>query len=97
MESPESLEAVTMEVLVEVEVALTLYQLDHKGAAPDTLEVLLQESETYPEGYLEGGSVPVDGWDHALVYSKTEAGYTLHSMGSNGVDDGGAGDDIRSQ
>jgi hypothetical protein len=90
----EVLTALTKAALMEVDVALTLYQLDHKGAAPDSLAILLVASEMYPKGYLEGGNVPVDAWEHAFVYTKGTDGYTLHSMGPDGQDNSGGGDDI---
>ncbi|MEM9379829.1 MAG: type II secretion system protein GspG [Planctomycetota bacterium] len=84
----------TQETLVEIAVAIRLFELDHQGAAPDSLAALLQKTDTYPGGYLEGGSVPDDAWGQAFVYTKSETGYTLWSLGANGIDDGGAGDDL---
>ncbi len=98
-ESPqgEVILALTQASVMQVDVAITLYQLDHKGAAPDSLADLLVKSANYPEGYLDGGKLPVDGWDRALVYSKTDDGYKLYSMGPDAQDNGGDGDDITSQ
>ncbi len=89
--------ALTEASVMQVDVAITLYQLDHKGVAPASLADLLAKSTNYPDGYLDGGGVPHDGWDHELVYSKTDDGYQLYSMGPNGQDDGGEGDDIGSR
>jgi hypothetical protein len=53
-----------------------------KGAYPDSLEELQQA------GYLK--EIPMDPWsDKPLVYRKTAEGYTLYSVGTNFVDDGG--------
>ncbi|QDV10098.1 Bacterial type II secretion system protein G [Planctomycetes bacterium Poly30] len=92
--SPEALLSTTEESLVDLDVALTLYQYDHKGAAPASLDALLETSTKYPNGYLESDALPMDGWGHAFIYAKTDEAYRLYSMGPNGVDDGGAGDDI---
>ncbi|MEM6567295.1 MAG: type II secretion system protein GspG [Planctomycetota bacterium] len=84
----------TQETLVEIAVAIRLFELDHQGAAPESLTALLQKTPAYPGGYLEGGSVPQDAWGQAFVYALSDSGYTLWSIGANGIDDGGAGDDL---
>ncbi len=81
---------------MQVDVAITLYQLDHKGAAPASLADLHEKSDMHPSGYLDGDAVPMDGWGHAHVYKKTANGYDLYSMGPNGADDSNSGDDISS-
>ena len=55
------------------------------------------KTENYPNGYLDGAALPLDGWDRALVYRTVDGGYKLYSMGPNGEDDDGGGDDISSQ
>ena len=83
--------------VMRVDVAVTLYQLDHKGAPPASLADLSLKTENYPNGYLDGAALPLDGWDRALVYRTVAGGYKLYSMGPNGEDDDGGGDDISSQ
>ena len=83
--------------VMRVDVAVTLYQLDHKGAPPASLADLSLKTENYPNGYLDGAALPLDGWDRALVYRTVDGGYKLYSMGPNGEDDDGGGDDISSQ
>lgn len=83
----------TTDALVQVSVALTLYQLDNDDAVPATLADLTKAAANYPKGYLEG-TVPTDAWGNALVYKAGQKSYTLYSMGANGADDGGQGDDI---
>jgi competence protein ComGC len=62
-------------------IALQRYKLD-KGQYPESLDELVSN------GYLK--SKPIDSWsDKPLVYRKTEAGFTLYSIGKNFVDDGG--------
>ena len=73
--------------LIEIAVAIRLYELDHKGARSRqrSSDLLQTTSASYPEGYLEGGdSVPKDAWGRAFVYGKTAAGYALRSVGPNG-------------
>ncbi|MEM6671225.1 MAG: type II secretion system protein GspG [Planctomycetota bacterium] len=84
----------TQESLVAIAVAIRLYELDHAGGSPGSLADLLQTTDSYPGGYLEGGSVPTDAWGRAFVYERKDDGYALRSMGANGVDDAGAGDDL---
>ncbi len=83
----------TVDALVQVSVALTLYQLDHDDAVPQTLEELTKSAPNYPKGYLEG-AVPADAWGNALVYKPDGKTFTLYSAGANGVDEGGEGDDM---
>lgn len=83
----------TIDALVQVSVALTLYQLDHDDAVPATLDVLTKAAANYPKGYLEG-SVPTDAWGNALVFKPNGKEFSLYSIGANGVDEGGEGDDI---
>ena len=83
----------TIDALVQVSVALTLYQLDHDDAVPQTLEELTKPAPNYPKGYLEG-AVPADAWGNALLYKPDGKTFTLYSAGANGVDEGGEGDDM---
>jgi hypothetical protein len=85
----------TESTIIEVDLAITLYQLDHSGAAPATLAELTAKSTNYPDGYVTGGAIPKDSWGHDFVYAKTGDGYKLYSMGPNGQDDGGSGDDLQ--
>ena len=63
---------------------------------PSALDELLKGTDAFPKGFLEGSEVPKDGWGCALVYAVRDNGakYDLRSMGANGVDDQGAGDDV---
>jgi hypothetical protein len=53
------------------------------------------------EPILQGGTGPevygVDGWSRAFVYGIDEHGVSLYSLGPNGIDEGGKGDDIRAK
>ena len=61
---------------------------------PSTLAELAQPTPNHPRGFLDGAELPKDGWGRALEYALGEDGYTLWSLGPDGVDQGGAGDDI---
>lgn len=80
--------------LTQVDVALTIYRLD-QGSYPADLSSLTQARPGGKEPYIDG-AIPTDNWDNELVYvlDAEGGGYSLRSMGPNGVDDGGAGDDI---
>ena len=84
----------TDQALVQVDVALTIYRLDHK-AYPADLAALLKGDPDTGEPYIDGG-VPKDAWGNELVYvvDAEKGTYQLRSKGPNGVDDKGAGDDI---
>jgi hypothetical protein len=85
---------------VEVDVsllraAITVYRLDREKL-PASLQDLIESSENFPNGYLGGSKqLPKDPWNHDYVYVVTgPKGYQIRSMGPNGVDDQGQGDDI---
>ena len=65
-------------------VALAGYRAD-RGQYPEKLDDLTPD-------YVK--SVPPDPFtDQPLIYRVTADGYLLYSVGRNGVDDGGTGDD----
>jgi hypothetical protein len=81
--------------LLRLRTALEVYHWD-RSAYPNQLSDLTTPSANYPQGYLEGESIPLDDWGHAFVYALTsEGGFLLRSMGPNGQDDRGEGDDVR--
>ncbi|MCP3917892.1 MAG: hypothetical protein GY711_20285 [bacterium] len=83
--------------LAEVRVAITVYQLD-QGGLPSKFADLAQPTTNYPKGFLPSGSVPPkDGWGRDLRYAPAETTFKLWSIGPDGVDQDGAGDDILSQ
>ena len=79
--------------LNEFRMALTLYKLEN-GDYPDRLDQLLEPSQSYPEGYLGRDTLPLDPWGHPYRYVKTDSGYAVWSVGPNGQDENGAGDDL---
>jgi len=85
----------TITTLRGVKIGISLYksQFDH---APATLDELLKGTDAFPNGFLDGAAVPVDGWGRAFVYAKAADGktYSLRSSGPNGIDDQGSGDDV---
>ncbi len=83
--------------LKSVRVGLQAYRYANGGAYPASLSLLAEPAEGYPKGFLAEGVSLMDIWGHELGYS-VDAGadtYELYSHGRNGVDEGGAGDDIR--
>ncbi len=88
--------AATLSALRDARTALVVYRAQ-TGKIPATLEELLVGTPDFPDGFLPGRQLPVDGWKRALVYQRAAdgAGYTLHSCGPDGIDQHGAGDDVR--
>lgn len=88
--------ATTLAALREVRTAIAVYRSQF-NRVPGTAADLLQKTDAFPDGFLKGGKVPLDGWGHELVYTARAEGasYTLHSTGPDGVDQQGAGDDVR--
>lgn len=66
------------------------------GRYPAELESLVEPTESYPRGFLDGAALPEDGWGRSYRYQASEGGrsYRLWSAGRNGEDEGGAGDDL---
>lgn len=85
----------TVRALRSVKTGIAVFR-SQKNAVPAKLDDLLQPTDSFPKGFLESG-VPLDGWQHALVYKADVAAskYELYSVGPNGIDDAGAGDDVR--
>lgn len=59
------------------------------------LEALIQKPTTGPEckryapnGYIEGGKVPVDAWDNPFSYTSDGKTFTIKSLGADGLPDG---------
>lgn len=74
---------------------LAVYQIEF-GRYPDGLKALVEPTERFPQGFLNGAELPLDGWGRALAYRALDGGtsYRLWSLGPNGVDDAGSGDDV---
>ena len=74
---------------------LEVYRIEN-GAYPRTLDLLTRPSANYPKGYLDGGAMPDDGWGRALRYEAAPDGksFKLWSLGADGADAGGRGDDV---
>jgi hypothetical protein len=70
----------TSDSLMSLSVDLTVHRFD-KGAYPASLAGL-------------GQAAPKDGWGRDFVYKLKDDAYELYSLGPNGVDDGGKGDDV---
>lgn len=85
----------TRDTLLRLRTLLEVYRWD-RGSYPNQLSDLSQPSANYPQGYLEGAPLPVDEWGRAFAYSLTsEGGFLLRSLGPNGQDEQGQGDDVR--
>lgn len=84
-------EMATKTQLVSLGVAIQVYRLDHSNAFPASL-VELTKSEGDQPPYLSGALE--DGWGRAVRYRVTEEGCRLWSLGPDGVDQEGEGDDL---
>jgi len=82
--------------LRDLKAGIGVYRLEH-GSYPPSLEVLLEKTPEYPDGLLlDRAEVPADPWGNAYVYEVLEKGaaYRLRSVGKNGKDESGEGDDV---
>jgi hypothetical protein len=85
--------AATHDALSYLASRLKEHELEQKRF-PSTLAELAQPTQHHPRGFLDGAELPKDGWGRAIEYALGEDGYTLWSLGPDGVDQRGAGDDI---
>ncbi|HJP01182.1 MAG TPA: type II secretion system protein GspG [Planctomycetota bacterium] len=85
---------VTIDHLRSVKVALVVYKSD-RGRYPDGLRSLLDPTESFPQGFIDPAEF-LDGWGAEFLYGAGTDGasFTLHSAGPDGIDQGGAGDDV---
>ncbi len=73
---------------------LVIYKVE-TGFFPESLDILLKPTQDYPHGFLpDRTSLPKDPWGRPYKYKRTATGYRLWSVGPNGKDEGGKGDDI---
>jgi hypothetical protein len=89
--------AATRNTIKKVTVGLEVYKVE-KGTYPEALSVLLASNDDHPQGYLIGfKDAPKDGWGQTLVYERAADGssFKLRSVGANGKDERGEGDDVR--
>lgn len=86
----------TTKALRGVKTALAVYK-SQAGRFPATLDELLRGTDAFPDGFLADKRVPLDAWNRAFVYEPAVDGasYALRSTGPDGVDQRGAGDDIK--
>jgi hypothetical protein len=74
---------------------LAVYRIEHKRY-PGRLPDLCQPTPNFPRGFIDSDALPLDGWKRALAYEVAAAGdsFRLWSMGPNGIDEKGVGDDV---
>ena len=97
--TPEQLEAdLVEEAMSDCMAALASFQRDH-GRYPESLEEML-EPPALPSGEPSDSyvsEIPSEFWYHVGYRFPAESGempYALYFLGPNGLDDGGAGDDV---
>ncbi|MBI5363081.1 MAG: type II secretion system protein GspG [Planctomycetes bacterium] len=85
----------TLAVLRTIKTSIAVYR-SQTGSVPSALARLLDATDSFPNGFLVPREVPRDAWSHELRYSPGDPGakYKLWSLGADGVDQEGAGDDV---
>jgi len=86
-------ESQTRASLRDIKAGIAIYKIE-MSELPATMNLLVTPSEGYPKGYLGRLELPTDGWGRDFRYVKESSGYRLWSLGANGIDEDGAGDDI---
>ncbi len=89
-------ELATRAGLLSIRAGIAVYRAD-AGKIPAELKLLTQPTANFPEAFLSGKPLPQDGWKRDFVYrpEPDNRKYALYSLGANGKDEGGEGDDIR--
>lgn len=85
----------TLKVLSATKLGIAVFR-SQTGHAPDTLARLLEATESFPKGFLDPAELPRDAWGRELRYVVAAEGvkYRLWSLGPDGVDQDGSGDDV---
>lgn len=85
----------TNESLGFLSTRLAIYKLE-MGRYPAALNDLAKATENYPRGFLGEQVLPPDEWGQALSYTVAEDGqaFQLWSIGPDGIDQQGSGDDL---
>jgi len=79
-----------------LEVGLLVYSIEN-GDYPTDLHSLLAPTPAYPGGFLGSVSLPLDDWGRAFHFERLSTdSYRLYSLGPDGLDQGGEGDDVAS-
>jgi hypothetical protein len=75
--------------------SITVYIITN-NKPPASLDDLTKPAPPdYPKGYTQGQPLPIDPWGHAYAYSTDgKDDYKIWSIGPNGIDEHGAGDDV---
>lgn len=79
--------------LARLQTGVIIYQLlteEH----PSSLDDLLGEVDGQPLLDNPGAGIPNDPWGNAYIYRQITNGFMLYSVGPNGQDEGGQGDDV---
>jgi hypothetical protein len=86
----------TTKALRGVKTALAVYK-SQAGRFPAALDELLRGTDAFPDGFLPDKRLPSDAWSRPFIYEPATDGtsYALRSTGADGVDQRGAGDDIK--
>lgn len=79
--------------LARLQTGVIIYQLLTEEY-PDSLDDLLGEVDGQPLLDTPGDGVPNDPWGNAYIYRQMTNGFMLYSVGPNGQDEGGQGDDV---
>ncbi|MFQ5749488.1 MAG: type II secretion system protein GspG, partial [Planctomycetota bacterium] len=95
--APDANLAAARSELKRLETGILVFQLE-VGRYPGNLAEIVRPGENYPHGYLPQparGIVP-DPWGRDYVYlpPSGNGSYLLYSLGPNGQDEGGKGDDV---
>jgi len=85
----------TLAALRAVKTGVAVYR-SQKGKAPATLAELLAPTESFPKGFLDPPQLPKDAWGRELRFEPDAQGgkYKLWSLGADGIDQQGTGDDV---
>jgi hypothetical protein len=93
-----SAESISSRIALDsIQTAIAVYRAE-AGKVPSALADLTKPTKNYPKGFFNGGELPKDGWGREYRYAPAADGksYRIWSIGADGVDQDGAGDDVAS-
>jgi hypothetical protein len=92
--APGDLEARALADLRSLRVALVVFASE-SGGYPATLEELRRPTKNFPEGFVTSDTTFRDPWGRPYRYEIRGEDLLLWSLGADGADEGGEGDDVR--
>ena len=92
--------SITQSLLSKLQLRMSFYEIEHGSLPGATLDDAMEQldADKYDDEFLAGAKVKhcCDGWGRKLIYERHDPHHgVIRSVGSNGIDEKGAGDDLQ--